>query len=464
MKARDFVRRTRLEAPAAAVFRWHARPGALQRLSPPWEAVDILARSGDGITDGARVTLAIHVGPFRLRWVAVHCDYLADRQFRDVQVTGPFALWEHTHRMQPDGPAACYLEDHVRYALPLSSLTHKLAGPFLRRKLDRLFAYRHRITQFDIAAHAAYQKVRPMNILVSGSHGLIGSALVPFLTAGGHQVTRLSRSTTGAAESTLQWDPDADRIPTPALDGLDAVVHLAGESIASGRWTAEKKARIRDSRVNGTRLLCEALAQLANPPKVLVSASAIGFYGDRGDTVVTESSRPGTDFLAHVCRDWEAATEPARARGIRVVNLRFGMVLSPAGGALAKMLTPFRLGAGGVIGDGHQYMSWIALDDVVGAIHHALITASLQGPVNAVAPHPVTNRQFTKTLGHVLRRPTLFPMPAFAARVMFGEMADALLLASTRVEPGQLQTTGYPFGYPELEDALRHLLGKRQAA
>lgn len=463
MRTKDFVRRTRLEAPAEAVFRWHARPGALQRLCPPWEAVDVLEHNGGGITDGSRVTLTIHAGPLRFRWVAEHRDYLEDRQFRDLQVAGPFALWDHTHRMEPDGPAACYLEDHIKYALPLSSLTHWLVDPFLRRKLDRLFAYRHRITQFDIVAHAAYEKVRPMNILVSGSHGLIGSALVPFLTTGGHQVTRLARSAT-AAESTLQWDPEAKRIPTPALEGLDAVVHLAGESIASGRWTAEKKARIRNSRVNGTRLLCDVLTQLANPPKVLVCASAIGFYGDRGDTVVTESSRPGTDFLAQVCRDWETATEPARARGIRVVNLRFGMVLSPAGGALAKMLTPFRLGAGGTIGDGHQYMSWIALDDVIGAIHHALLTESLQGPVNAVAPHPVTNRQFTKTLGHVLGRPTLFPMPAFAARALFGEMADALLLASTRVEPRQLQATGYAFGYPELEDALRHLLGKRQAA
>ena len=462
VKLNDFVHRSRLQAPAAAVFRWHARPGALQRLSPPWEAVEVLERSGDGITNGVCVTLGIHIGPLCLRWVSEHCDYQADQQFRDIQVSGPFVLWEHTHRMEADGPVACYLEDHIKYALPFSPLSDWLAGPFLRHKLKRLFAYRHRITQFDIAAQAAYKKAHRMNILVSGSHGLIGSALVPFLTTAGHQVTRLSRST--SAESTLQWDPESNRIPTPALDGLDAVVHLAGENIASGRWTPEKKARIRDSRVKGTRLLCEALAQLANPPKVLVSASAIGFYGDRGDAVVTESSRPGMDFLAQVCRDWEAATEAARARGIRVVNLRIGVVLSPAGGALAKMLTPFRLGAGGIIGDGSQYVSWIALDDVVGAIQHALLTESLHGPVNAVAPQPVTNRQFTKTLGHVLGRPTLFPLPAFAARAMFGEMADALLLASTRVEPRQLQTTGYAFGYPEAEDALRHLLGKRQAA
>jgi uncharacterized protein (TIGR01777 family) len=262
----------------------------------------------------------------------------------------------------------------------------------------------------------------------------------------------------------VHWQPETGSIATPGLEGLDAVVHLAGENIAAGRWTAEKKASIRDSRVQGTHLLCDALAQLVNPPKVLVSASAIGYYGDRGAEVLREDSRPGRDFLADVCRAWEAATAPAAQRGIRVVNLRFGIVLSAAGGALAKMLLPFKLGAGGIIGSGQQYMSWIALDDVVGAIHHTLITDTLHGPVNAVAPNPVTNAVFTKTLGRVLWRPTLFPLPAFVARAAFGEMADALLLASTRVEPARLKDTHYAFRYPELEGALRHVLGKARAA
>jgi uncharacterized protein (TIGR01777 family) len=241
---------------------------------------------------------------------------------------------------------------------------------------------------------------------------------------------------------------------------MEAVVHLAGENIASGRWTAARKARIRSSRVMGTRTLCETLARLSQPPKVLVSASAIGYYGDRGAEPLWENSAFGTGFLAEVCRAWEEATQPAVQKGIRVVLLRIGIVLSPAGGALAKMLIPFQLGLGGVIGSGNQYMSWIALDDVAGVIAHALVTDTLQGPVNAVAPYPVTNREFTKTLGRVLRRPTVFPLPGFAARLAFGEMADALLLASTRVEPKRLLATQYVFRYPELEDALRHLLGK----
>lgn len=301
-----------------------------------------------------------------------------------------------------------------------------------------------------------------MKILVTGSTGLIGSALVPFLTTGGHNVVRLVRSKPKPGAAEVYWDPGAGNIDTAGLEGLDAVVHLAGENIAAGRWTTAQKARIRDSRVRGTRLLCESLVRLAQPPKVLVCASATGYYGDRGEEVLQEESPPGSGFLAEVCRAWEAATEPAVQRATRVVHLRIGVVLSRAGGALAKMLLPFRLGAGGTLGSGKQYWSWIALDDVVGAIHHALMTDALQGPVNVVAPHAVTNREFTKTLGSVLARPTLFPMPGFAVRLAFGEMADDLLLASTRVEPKQLLATGYAFRYPKLEDALRHLLGEEK--
>jgi uncharacterized protein len=298
-----------------------------------------------------------------------------------------------------------------------------------------------------------------MNILVTGASGLIGSALVSFLTSTGYGVTRLVRSQAPPGERAARWDPQAGTIDTGAFEGVDAVVHLAGENIAA-RWTAEKKAKIRDSRVNGTRVLSQALAGLAAPPKVLVSASALGYYGDRGDAMLTEDSPPGTGFLAEVCRAWEAATEPVRQKGIRVVPLRFGVVLSAAGGALAKMLAPFRLGLGGVLGSGRQYISWIALDDAVGAIHHAIVTDALHGPTNAVAPQPITNQEFTKTLGKVLGRPTVLPLPALAARLMFGEMADALLLASARIQPAKLLATGYSFRYPELEGALRHLLQK----
>lgn len=298
-----------------------------------------------------------------------------------------------------------------------------------------------------------------MHILVSGASGLIGSALAPHLEAAGHRVTRLVRGRARPGWGEVAWDPDAGRMPPPVLEGVDAVVHLAGESI-TGRWTADKKRRIYDSRVRGTWIICEALRQVVRPPKSFVCASAIGYYGNRGERLLLEESRAGEDFLARVCVDWEAAAAPAAQRGIRVASLRLGMVLSASGGALGQMLPPFRLGLGGVLGGGAQYMSWITLDDVVGAIAHVLTTESLHGPVNLVAPEPVSNRDFTKTLGRVLRRPTRFAVPAFAARLLFGEMADALLLASTRVQPGKLNASGYTFRYPELDGALRHVLGK----
>jgi hypothetical protein len=299
-----------------------------------------------------------------------------------------------------------------------------------------------------------------MKILVTGSTGMVGSALVPFLAAGGHDVVRLVRGDAPPGAPAARWDPAAGRIDSGGLEGLDAVVHLAGENIAAGRWTAARKARIRDSRVNGTRLLAGALARLQRRPRVLVCASAVGFYGDRGDEVLRETSHPGTGFLPEVCREWEAAAEPAARAGVRVVNARIGFVLSPSGGGLKKMLPPFRLGLGGPIGDGRQYVSWVSIEDVTGVILHAVRSQALVGPVNTVAPNPVTNREFTRTLARILSRPAIFPMPAFAARLAFGELADAILLSSQRVEPARLKASGYEFRHPHLDDALRALLGR----
>ena len=296
-----------------------------------------------------------------------------------------------------------------------------------------------------------------MKILVSGSHGLVGSALVQSLKSDGHEVFSLVRRPP-RSDAEVEWYPDRGSLALSRLEGTDAVVHLAGESIASGRWTANKKQRIRDSRVQATTVLSEALANLKEPPGILISASAIGYYGDRGNLILTEATAPGNDFLAGVCVAWERATEAAAEKGIRVVNARFGIILSAEGGALAKMLPPFRMGVGGRVGSGAQWMSWIALADAIGGIRFALVNESLTGPVNFVAPHPVSNAEFTKTLGKVLSRPTLFPVPEFAARLAFGEMAGALLLAGQRVAPARLQEAGYEFEYPELEPALRHLL------
>jgi uncharacterized protein len=299
-----------------------------------------------------------------------------------------------------------------------------------------------------------------MNILVSGASGLIGSSLVPALTTAGHTVVPLTHKLSRSRPGAIFWDPAAGSIPGFPDSGIDAVIHLAGENIAAGRWTAERKARIRDSRVQGTRLLCATLARMTRPPSVILSASALGYYGDRGDELLTEESSAGRGFLAEVCRSWEEATSPARERGIRVVNVRTGIVLSSKGGMLGSLRPVFRLGLGGTMGDGKHYMSWIAIDDYCGAIQHCLKNPELAGPVIVAAPNPVTNREFAKKLAKVLKRPTVLTMPAAAARLMFGEMAGEMLLASQRAEPVRLKASGYHFLFPSLEPALEHVLSR----
>jgi uncharacterized protein (TIGR01777 family) len=439
-----------------AAFAWHARPGALERLTPPWERVDVLQRAP--LAPGTRVVLRVH-SPLPQRWVAEHREVETGAAFRDVQVEGPFAEFDHRHLFSADDGGGCRYEDRIAFRLPLGALGHAVAERFVRAKLQRAFRYRHRTVRADLAARRALPSEKNMKIAVTGASGLVGSALVPFLTAGGDDVVRLvRREPTGSDEA--RWDPDGGTVDTAALDGVNAVVHLAGDGIADGRWSDAKKARIRASRVQGTGTLCEALAAMDRKPDVLVAASAVGFYGARGDEELTEASAGASDFLGNVCREWEDATAPARDAGIRVVNLRIGIVLSPAGGALAKMLTPFKLGAGGVVGSGRQWMSWIAIDDLIGAIRHVIASDDVSGPVNAVAPEPVTNKTFTKTLGRVLGRPTIFPLPGFVVKTLFGEMGEALLLSGQRVRPAGLTSHGYAFRYSDLEPALRHVLGR----
>jgi hypothetical protein len=297
-----------------------------------------------------------------------------------------------------------------------------------------------------------------MHVLVSGTGGLIGRSLVPALRGSGHQVSRLVRSPVGASPGDIAWSPERGSLDAAALEGVDGVVHLAGEPIL-GRWTAAKRARIRDSRVAGTALLARTIAGLARQPRVMVCASASGYYGDRGDELLTEESTPGTGFLADVCRDWEAAALPARAAGIRVVWVRTGLALSRSGGLLGTLLLPFRLGLGGPIGRGARYWSWIAIDDLVEVFRFALESHNLSGAVNAVAPHPLTNGEFARTLGRVLARPAVVPVPPAALRLVFGrEAANEAMLASVRLVPARLLGAGFRFRFPDIEGALRHVI------
>jgi uncharacterized protein len=487
-----FERSVELPVHVAVAFAWHARPGALQRMIPPFDPVQIIENAGS-IRDGSRVVIQVPMlGPIKKTWVAEHFGYQENVQFCDRQVSGPFAFFEHTHRFERLSDNSSKLTDHIEYRPPLGPVG-ALGEGMIRRKMEHAFAWRQRTVKEDLTRHAEYLSQPRLKIAVTGSTGLVASVLIPFLTTGGHQVVRLLRKAPtptrsvseegprrsvsepasarpslahasgwydyGDGTSFLLWNPDKGEIDAAGLEGIDAVIHLAGDSIATGRWTAAKKERILQSRVKSTTLLAQTLAKLKTPPKVFFSTSAIGYYPPSGDTPLTEQSPTGTGFLPEVCQAWEAATKPAEDAGIRTVHGRVGVVLTPAGGALSAQLPLFRWGVAGRLGDGKQYVPWITIDDLVYAINHCVQRSEVRGPVNLTAPTPVTNLEFTKTLGRILWRPTILPAPAFALRLALGEMADALLFASLRVIPERLQQQGFRFAHPTLDDALRHVLG-----
>jgi uncharacterized protein (TIGR01777 family) len=458
MTEQTLTYRSQIAAPAADVLAWHGKPGAFERLTPPWMNVRVLDSEG-GITPGDWKRLRVAAGPIGVSWTLVHGAADDGVGFVDEQQDGPFQSWRHEHRFLSDGPQRSVLEDRITYELPLGGVGQLVAGRQLERRMDDLFRFRHKRTQVDLARHAAAGLERPQRIAISGASGLVGSQLVPFLRAGGHDVARLVRRQPSAADE-IFWDPATNQIDATSLEGMDAVIHLAGVSIAGGRWTAARKAAILSSRQQGTSLLAETLARLQRPPRTLISASGIGYYGDAGSTPLTEESPLGDGFLAGVCRVWEEATAPAAASGIRVVLPRFGVVLAGSGGLLTRLAPPFQFGLGGPLGSGEQFMSWIALDDLLGVLLQAIADDRLAGPVNAVAPQAVSNHAFAETLGRVLHRPAVLRAPAPALRLVAGELADELILASQLARPARLEGVGFSFAFPALEDALRHELGR----
>ncbi len=440
------------------VFAWHERPGALERLTPPWAVVDLLKKSG-GIRDGGTVALRVHRGPTSFKWVLEHTGYIENQQFRDEQTSGPLKSWLHTHRFTAIDGGGTELEDDIELELPLS---FPMAPLLVRGELSRLFRFRYRRLFTDLARHAEHSSKPRMTVAITGASGLIGSNLADFLTTGGHRVIRLVRDSRQLADDSIFWNPATGDIDVEGLAGADALVHLAGTPIASGRWTAARKRSIKQSRVKGTELIARTLATMSGGPRVLVSASAVGFYGDRGRERINETALAGKGFLAEVCRAWEGATKPAERAGVRVTTLRMGVALSPAGGALGQMLLPFKMGAGGRLGSGKQYLSWIDNDDLIAAIHHVLMTDSLRGPVNATAPHPVTNSTFTTALGRTLGRPTVIPVPAFAVKAAFGQLGTEALLWGQRVMPEKLTESGFSFFYEGVEESMRFQLGRAE--
>lgn len=451
-----------LPAPVAEAFAWHERDGAFERLAPPWQAPRVIERTGT-IRDGDQVTMVVPCGPLGIRWTARHFDYATSRRFRDEQVRGPFACWVHTHNFEPIDDGNCRLTDHIEYALPLGVFGRALGGRSVQRSLDRVFAYRHRTVAADLALHARFIDRPRLTVAVTGASGLIGAALCALLSTGGHRVIRLVRRAPGNSDE-AQWDPARGLVDAAALPKIDAVVHLAGENIATGRWTTRKMQAIRTSRVDGTRALVLSLMALPQKPGALVTASAMGYYPSNSRDVMDEDGPRGEGFLADVVRDWEGEAMAAQDDGVRVVPMRIGLVLTPRGGALQKMLTPARMGLGGMLGRGDRYISWISLDDAIGGIYHALMNDQLDGPANLVAPQPATADTFVDTLGQVLGRPVLGRMPYGFGRLALGRIAEEMLVASYRLHPRRLLDTRYVFRHIDLESAFRHLLGRYRPA
>ena len=454
-----FIHRSTFPVSPATLFKYHEQPGAFERLNPPWQPVKVLSAEG-GIRDGATVSIRVPIlGPIGFNWHLEHRNFIADKQFQDVQVRGPFVSWQHTHTIAAAGEGS-ELIDEIKFKFPGGPLGELINTLQFKHQLQKLFIYRHAVTKNDLAVIAAHGGARKLRVLVSGASGLVGTALCSFLTVAGHEVSKLVRKKP-ANGSEIFWDPDAGVLDESKVEGFDAWINLSGENVAGGRWSEEFKRKLFSSRVNTTGLLARTMRKISqsNPalgPAVFISASAVGIYGQRDDEILTEDSAPGADFLADVARRWE--DEALVVSDItRVVTPRFGIILSARGGALQKMLLPFKCCVGGVIGSGNQFMSWITLDDVVYGIYHALMDAKCQGALNFVAGEPVRNAQFVSTLGRVLHRPAIFPLPAFVVRTIFGEMGERLLLGSLRVSGQGLKNSGYECRYNKLEDGLRHV-------
>ena len=449
------------------LYDYHASGGAFERLIPPWDQIRIVEWKGGEATShlslkeqfgdlsvGTSVHVKVGPAPLALSLIAKHIEHNNPTGFVDQQIKGPFSRWVHRHQFMSEKTGQSLLVDTLDYQAPFFGWFDWL----LSSKIENMFTLRHQRTKMDLTRFEQYAHFGSKTIAITGASGLIGRNLCAFLRAGGHKVYRLVRRK-AQSEDEIYWNVKEGKIDSQALEGIDAVIHLAGESI-DGRWSKSKKERIYKSRIDGTRLLSDALASLQDPPSVFISASAVGIYGNHPHNIATEQTEPATDFLGTVCRDWEKAADSAREAGIRVVHPRMGVVLSGQGGALKKMLPAFLAGGGGRLGSGKQWMPWVALEDVLGMMLMLLFDTTIVGAVNVVSSEPVQNAAFTKTLGTVIRRPTLIPVPGFAIQTLFGEMGKTLLLEGRQVKPTVALEKGFAYQHANLEQALRFELGR----
>jgi len=464
-----------VSVPVEKLFSWHENPGAFERLTPSFDPVKVSKRMGG--VDGGTVYIDMKAGPIPLTWVAQHHSYKKNVQFLEDQTSGPFVgplpfwngTWHHQHLFKKVDSKNSIVTDRLNYDFPMDPFGSIFGSWYTKKRLKQMFAYRRNITENDLYEQSKY-KGKPLDIAVTGGSGLVGAELMPYLTTAGHKVENIVRGRPKKGE--LGWNLQKGTISN--LEGKDAVVHLAGEPINKPiagvvpvPWTKWKRKEILESRVKGTRILAEHLASLNNPPKVLVCASAIGYYGDNGDALLSEDGGNGNDYFSRVVKEWEAAAKPAIDAGIRVVFLRLAPVMSPQGGALQVLSLPAMLGSSPPVAGGRQWWSWIAIDDVIGSIYHSIITESLSGAVNVASPNPVRQKEWAATLAKVFwgrlgKLTTLIPVPGFILKTFLGEFGDVLALSSIKVDSSKLIKSGYKFRFEDLENCFRHLLGKRK--
>ena len=453
-----FEHKTEVENTIEEAFAWHERKGAFRRLMPPWELAEEV-RADDNLEEGSQRIFRFPMGPIKMSWVAQHTGYNPPHSFEDKMLKGPFKSWHHTHKFEIVGDNNTLIHDKVHYKLPMGFLGNLVAGRMIKKRLQRMFTAREIRLERDLKRHADFADKPRKKILIAGSSGLIGRQLVAFLDTGGHDVWRLVRRKAKKDEKELVWKPEVGIINHDELEGFDAIIHLGGAGIGDKRWSKKRMKLIEESRTKSTALLANAIKQLNKKPEAFIVASAVGWYGERGDEELDESSTPGEGFLPDTCARWEESCQAARDVGVRTINLRTGIVLDATGGALGKMLLPAKLGAGGPIGRGKQWYSWISMDDQIYSIHHLLMKEDCEGAYNIGSPNPVQQKTFAKVLGKVLRRPAFIPTPPLGIWFLFGKMGVALTTESTKVLPKKLISSGYKFEHDNLEDALRDSLG-----
>lgn len=445
------------------VWDWHARPGAVRRIMPDWEGIRPIEVGG--ITDGAVTSFRMSIGIVPQRWVAKHHSYIEGEQFCDDMVKGPFGRWNHTHKFVDNGSNEMQIHDQIDWKLPFHFFTRIGAPIMVMPRVNQMFKHRSRRILADLKRQEMFKDSPRKRILISGSTGLIGTQLGAFLETDGHDVHRLVRPSTklhADQDSTkvVKWDDRTGDVLEGSLENFDVVIHLAGAGIGDKRWSKKRKKLIAESREIPTRNLSLALTKLESPPSLFMCASAVGFYDNRGDEDLDETSSVGDGFLAKICQKWEDATKPASEAGVRTILMRTGIVTTAAGGMLQQILLPAKLGAMGPIGGGRQWQSWISLDDQIYAIHYLLNQEDASGVFNLTAPNPVTQKQFAKALGKVLRRPAFAPAPGFVMKILFGEMGKSLILDGQKVHPKRLLDIGYQFEHETVELALRDALGR----